>query len=282
MATQLQEPVTVPDEVVEGAEQTQERDFEAEARAHGWKPQDEFQGDPAKWTDAETFVKRADEIMPLMREQNKDLRRKLSDMERTIKKLAKSEQAAHRDRLEALQAKRLEAFEAGDREAFVAADKKADELRKDMGESSPALNGEDPAEELDTFREANPWFDKANLASASETEIEARLFADRTADKWIRQGLPNEIPPSEFYKRLADEVNARFPNLKVRQLRPKPASDVAPTTRSVPRSGAKTGASLPPEAKETAERYVRLKLPGYAGKTAAEAHNLFAQSYFDQ
>jgi hypothetical protein len=281
MATQLQEPVIVPDEVV-ADEQTPERDFDTEARAHGWKPQDEFQGDPAKWTDAETFVKRADEIMPLMREQNKDLRRKISEMERTVKKLAKSEQAAHKERLEALQTQRLEAFDSGDREAFVAADKKADELRKDMGDAAPALNGEDPAEELDTFREANPWFDKANLASASETDVEARLFADRTADKWVRQGLHNEIPPSEFYKRLAEAVNDKYPALKVRAIRPKPASDVTPNTRSVPRSGAKTGASLPPEAKETAERYVRLKLPGYAGKTAAEAHNLFAQSYFEQ
>lgn len=278
MATQLQEPVTTPDEVID----TPERDFETEARSHGWKPQDEFQGDPSKWTDAETFVKRADEIMPLMREQNKDLRRKLSDMERTVRKLAKSEQAAHRERLEALQAQRLEAFDSGDREAFVNAEKKAEELRKDMGDAAPALNGEDPAEELDTFREANPWFDKANLASASETEVEARLYADRLADKWIRQGLPNEIPPSEFYKRLSEEVNVKFPGLKVRQLRPKPASDVAPSTRPGPKAGAKTGAALPPEAKETAERYVRLKLPGYAGKTAAEAHNLFAQSYFDQ
>lgn len=280
MATQLAEQQHEPDAVIADGEQTQERDFETEARGHGWKPQDEFQGDPAKWTDAETFVRRADEIMPLMREQNKDLRRKLSDMERTVRKLAKSEQAAHKERLEALQAQRLEAFDSGDREAFKEADKKAEELRKDI--ASPALAGEDPAEELDTFREANPWFDKANLASASETEVEARLYADRTADKWIRQGLPNEIPPSEFYKRLADEVNTKFPALKVRPLRPKPASDVTPNTRPGPRAGAKTGAALPPEAKETAERYVRLKLPGYAGKSATEAHNLFAQSFFDQ
>lgn len=282
MATQLQETVTVPDEVVAGGEQTQERDFEKEARAHNWKPQDEFPGDPAKWVDAETFMRRADEIMPLMREQNKDLRRKVSELERAMKRLAKSEQAAHAEKLEALKARQLEAVETGDKEAFAALDAQAEKIRKDMGDTAPALNGEDPAEELDTFREANPWFDKANLASATETDIEARLFADRTADKWVRQGLHNEIPPSEFYKRLSEAVNDKYPSLKVRPIRPKPPSDVTPNTRSVPRNGAKTGASLPPEAKETAERYVRLKLPGYAGKTAAEAHNLFAQSYFEQ
>ena len=41
----------------------QPRDIEAEARKHGWRPKEEFKGDPARWTDAETFVKRADEVM---------------------------------------------------------------------------------------------------------------------------------------------------------------------------------------------------------------------------
>lgn len=276
MATQLQEPVTTPD-VIE--EQTQERDFETEARGHGWKPQEEFQGDPAKWTDAETFVKRADEIMPLMKAQNGDLRRKVKELESAMKRLSKSEQAAHRDKLEALQAARLEAFDSGDREAFVAAEKKAEELRKDMGDPDIQATA---AARIFNFREENPWYDKGGLGSATPAEAEARALCDRISDRMCSEGLNQRLSPDEFYSQLEAEVNERLPTLKVRPIRPKPASDVAASTRSAPRGAAKTGAALPPEAKETAERYIRLKLPGYAGKSAAEAHNLFAQSYFDQ
>lgn len=40
---------------------------EQEALAMGWIPQDKFRGDPTKWTDAETFVKRGKELLPILR-----------------------------------------------------------------------------------------------------------------------------------------------------------------------------------------------------------------------
>ncbi len=283
MATQLQEPVTTPDAVIaDGMDEGQSapRDYEAEARRHNWTSREEWDasgGDPDKWVDAETFVRRADEIMPLMRAQNKDLRHTVSKLERQVKKLTKMEQNAYENALNDLKAKQLEAFETGDRAAFEAANQQADEMRQKL--AAPNTHGEDPAEIIDDFYDTNPWYLKGALASASELEASARVYADRLADKWIRAGIPDEIAPSEFYSRLEREVNARFPSLRQAPARAKPQSDVAGNTRPAPRSGAKTGANLPPEAKATAERYVRMNVPGYKGKSAAEAHNLFAQSW---
>ena len=43
-------------ETTEAAPVADERDYEAEARAMGWKPADEWSGDPTKHRDAKTFV----------------------------------------------------------------------------------------------------------------------------------------------------------------------------------------------------------------------------------
>ena len=41
-------------------------EIEQEAITLGWVPQDQFKGDPAKWTDAETFVARGKEKVVLL------------------------------------------------------------------------------------------------------------------------------------------------------------------------------------------------------------------------
>ena len=48
-------------------------EVEQEALQLGWIPQDQFRGDPAKWTDAETFVTRGKEILPILRKNNEKL-----------------------------------------------------------------------------------------------------------------------------------------------------------------------------------------------------------------
>lgn len=288
MATQPIEAPTIPDAVIAAGTQEPQtqpaddgRDYEAEARIMGWKPEDEFQeGDkrPREFRSAEDFVKAADEKAGLQKQTIAHKNEKIAFLERQVRRLMQSEQNAYANALNDVKTQMKDAVATGDLAGFEALDRKADQIRQDMNVDGPA-HGESPADQLLAFREANPWFDRAALAVASETEVEARLFADRTADQWIAEGRPRTIPPSQFYAELAEAVNERFPMLKHKGVRPKPASDVAPvTTRTTARS-AKTGANLPPEAKQTAERYVRQKIPGFAGKTKEQAYELFAQSW---
>lgn len=283
MATQLKEPEATPTvaEEPQAAPANDERDFEAEARVMGWKPEEEFaEGErrPREFRDAEAFVRAAEEKAGLQKQTISHLKEKVSFLERAVKKLTKMEQNAYSNALADIRAQMEDAVNAGDVEGFRALDKKADKIREDMRDDAPA-HGEDPAEQVLAFRDTNPWYDKGALASATEVEVEARLYADRVADRWIAQGKPQTMPPSQFYAELAEEVNNRFPMLKHRAARAKPPSDVAPSTRPAARAGAKTGANLPPEAKAAADRYVRMKVPGFAGKTKEEAYNLFAKSY---
>lgn len=254
--------------------QTAPRDYEAEARASGWTDKDEFKGDPNRWVDAETFVNRAEELMPLLRKENKNLRSEMAEIKKMVKKLTLAEQNAYENAMADLKAKAESAVETGDVEAYKAVDKKMEALRKEA--QSDVGHGESPDAVFDEFREANLWYDKGALASASDIEIEARLYADRLADRYSRQGLTNEMPPSEFFAKIEKEVKERFPALTIKQQRAKP---VSPVEGATPRgnSNAKTGANLPPEAKRQAERFYRQGI--IKGKDLTEALNTYAKSY---
>lgn len=264
----------------DGEIQTPERDFEAEARIQGWRPQEEFRGDPSKWTDAETFVKRGEEILPFVKKENAHLKQKIDMLERTVKKLSRAEQNAYANALADLKAQQLEAVQTGDVQGFTDLDKRIDALRKEVGEDAgPLTNGEDPTQVYNEFRSENQWYDKANLGSATDTEVAARLYADRTMEQLVAEGYDKSHPPSEFFAEVKARVEEKFPALTAKAVRPKPAEAVAGVTPSRGRGAAKTGANLPAEAKAAAERYVRLKIPGYANLSAVEAHNRFAQDY---
>jgi hypothetical protein len=282
MATQFADAGTeIPGEGVPNdntEQQTEVRDYEAEARAQGWRPKEEFRGNPDAWTDAETFVKRADEVLPLIKKQNAHLKREIDDLKKLVRKVTASERASHTNALAEIRAQMEEAVETGDVAAFKKLDAKADKLRSDIVEDTPGLvHGEDPQEAFDSFRETNSWYDKANLASASETEIEARLFADRLADKYAKQGLQDTMAPSEFFAKIADETETKFPLLKARAARAKPASDVAGVTRPGAGSKAKTGANLPADARAQATRFHAQGV--YGKKTLSEALDAYAKSF---
>lgn len=45
-------------------------EVEVEARAMGWRPQEEFRGKAENWVDADTYVKRGHEVLPLVKADN--------------------------------------------------------------------------------------------------------------------------------------------------------------------------------------------------------------------
>lgn len=144
----------------------QQRDYEAEARAHGWTPKDDFKGDTSKWVDAETFAKRADEVMPFLKKQNGALKRELDDLKRTVKQASafyeKAEERAYTRALSDLEAKHAAAVETGDVKAASAAVKEMRELEADAVANKPAAEtpADDAAErkKITDWIEVTPWY----------------------------------------------------------------------------------------------------------------------------
>lgn len=264
-------------EQVANEEQSSARDFDAEARLQGWVPQDDFKGQADKWVDAESFVKRGEEIIPFLKKNNENLKVEIDKLKKSIKRLSKAEQSAYDNALSDLKSQMREAVASGDTEEFDKVEAKVEKLKKEAADDVGQTHAEDPVEAFDTFREENTWFDRAALPNATEVEIEARLYADRIAQKWEREGLPKTMGPSEFFAKVAAETERRFPALKMKKAVTKPASAVAGVTNGAVAKGAKTGANLPPEAKRQAERFFNQGV--IKAKDLSEALNKYASTY---
>jgi len=254
MATQLAaEPIEEAGVAAEVSEESagepQERDYEAEARAHGWTPKDDFRGDPAKWVDAETFAKRADEVMPFLKKQNAALKREMDDLKRTMKQASafysKAEERAYARALNDLQAKHDEAVESGD----VAGARKVMKELTELEKPAPAVEPEDdPRQAQREFAEwidANDWY---------VTDEKKRAYADiqagamGPADKWPGGG-------PAWLAELEKRVTRKFAG-------PKPNVTNGGGNRSNGARGSKTFADLPAEAKAQCKRFVK-QIPGF-------------------
>lgn len=277
----------------EGAEvvETQTRDFETEAREHGWRPKEDFKGDDAHWVDAEEFMKRADNMMPLLKATNARLKRELDAIKKDLKLATThfegAEKRAYDKALVDLEKQHTEAVEAGDVKAANAAAKEMRELKPietndwATGKTQDQIKQE-ATEALSEFRDDNSWYDRANLASASELDINARLFFDRMCDKNIAQ--TQEMPPAEFFAMIRDMTLEKFPQLNAKAAREKPTSAVSGTTGGRPRGASKSWDSLPENAKGQFQRFINrgllgVKPTGDKDKDLAAAKAYYARTF---
>lgn len=247
MATQLQD---APQDTASDVNDNAPRDYEAEAREHGWTGQDEFKGDPSRWIDAETFVKRADEVMPLLKKQNDTLKREMADLKKSVAKasehFSKSEEAAYQRALKEITAKMNNAVEAGD---HAAADKAVEErlkLDRDVVAGAPVADELTVKEALIDFRDANPWYDEGGVA---------RDYADVMAEK--HKAKTADMPPAEFFAFIAGKVKERYPDLeKPKAERKRPGMMVeGGGQRQVARG--RSFADLPPQAQQMADKWIK-------------------------
>ena len=158
--------------------------YESEARAQGWVAQDEFRGSESDWVDAETFVRRGKEIMPILRKNNEKLLKELGE----AKKIAEEAREAAKEfreyqkeqferktkdlesQLEQLKQAKREAITQGDGDRAIAIDDAMDDLKEQRIEAKQDLKAaEDKAKEvpqvtadpsLNEWMERNDWFGK--------------------------------------------------------------------------------------------------------------------------
>lgn len=153
----------------EAAVSSQARDWEAEAAAYGWVPQDQFKGDPDKWRPAEEFVRRGEEILPIVRKQNEKLQAKLNEQDETIKRMSAMFEkttaritAEYEGKIEALKAEKKAAIRAGDEAQVERIEARIDKLKEESADGpEPTLDkggSKDQNALIKDFAKANTWF----------------------------------------------------------------------------------------------------------------------------
>lgn len=189
-----------------------DRDFEAEAKADGWVPQDQYKGDPSKFISAEDFVKRGETITPILNARLKKEREKVSELERKFqeregvfsefqafqeKALAKANQE-RASAIAELEATRAKAITDGDGQGFTQADAKLQKLREEEPEPKKAQPKESP--EVSAWKSDNPWYG---------TDLELTDIADGLSNSVSREnpGLKGKA----FLDKLTERVKAVMP-----------------------------------------------------------------------
>ena len=128
------------------------------ATERGWKPLEEYDGDPAEWVDAKEFVKRAP-LYDRLKNQGKKLKEQekaLHDMAGHIDKVA---EASYKRAISDLQREKREAVNDADMVRVEEIDREIDQIKTDMTPVKPA-NKVDPLIIEWVNKEENKWFNE--------------------------------------------------------------------------------------------------------------------------
>lgn len=244
-------------------------DAETKARRLGWVPKEEFRGDPDKHRSADDFLKRGEEILPILQRDNKRLHENFGKVERELKETRETLQSFAeftQKNAEREYKKSLRELEARLDSAIETADvTQARQLRKEIAEldggppapkpkPEPVGEADKPAvdPEVASWIEQNEWFNK----SASLRTYAVEEFGE--LEKRYPEKTKTEIL-AEVKTRTVDRFPEKF---GVNPKRDGAAAVASPTGDATRRKTGKTYDDLPAEAKKACDKYVRT-IPNY-------------------
>lgn len=282
MVTENDDDEVVTPEVEEQVELTaEEKQYEDRARRMGWRPKDEYGGNPDRWVDAKTFVERGETELPILRERFRKLDDRLANTENRLKdttdKLEQStkvlveirdmsrtaEDRAYKRAMADLANKEREAVREASEEKYnaIQAEKAAVEASRPKPEETvqrtePPVPQTNPV--IDQWLADNGWFMQDRVLNAVAIEEDVAIKRDHPG--WT---------VSEQLAEVRRRVVERFPEKFGSTRKPPVTSDrrsappaVAVSTASPPRPKGKTVKDLPPEAREALKRF-KASIPNY-------------------
>jgi hypothetical protein len=207
-------PVETPVDIQSTPQEAPADSYEDEAREQGWKPKEEYEGDPDKWRPAKEFVERGELFGKIdgMGRELKETKKALKMLQDHHSKVRETEYKRAVDELKSLQKKHLE---DGNSDGYLEAtelltDLKAEQkAREVVRETTPAQ----PDPRFTTWVQKNTWY-------AQDSTM--RDYADA-----IGMGYAQKHPgmdPEEVLQYVTSEVKERFKSRFVNPNRNKPSS----------------------------------------------------------
>ena len=271
-------------------------EVEQAAREMGWRPKEEFRGDTSKWVDAETFVSRGENFIPILRADREKLRGEVAEtkaaLTETQQLLRASQEAidelkryhsedtarqvekAKKDLVKQLK----QAREDGDVEAEVEIQDELTKIRTAQAAPAPAPKPAAPAAPT-----APPADQDFTAWSANNT-----WFASNPRLRGLTLGIAEELrskQPTLKGKAFYDAIDAEMADYLDPPARgtDKVQGGRGPSGGSGGGSGGrqKTYADLPADAKQACDGYAsKLVGPGRAHKDLASWQAAYAADYF--
>ena len=203
--------------------------IEQEAMASGWRPKEEFEGDPDRFIDAGEFIRRG-ELFSKIDHQNKELKQLRLAMDQFKAHHSQVEQKAYERAVADLKKQRKEALAEGDVDQYDQLDNAIENLKEQRAvavqqEIAQAQQQQvQPNAEFTAWVNKNPWYTNDAIMAGA---------ADRFGTQLAREG----IPPLEVLKRVEAKIKEEFPHKFSNPNRNKPSAVDAPSTRG---TGTKT------------------------------------------
>lgn len=182
------------------------------ARAGGWKPLEEWTGDPSEWRSAEVFNERGEWI-----QRHKAQEKRLNEIEMSFNQRIENANKLHQKQLEFQKAelirKRDNAIDLADRDAANTYQTEIDKLNTPEPTAAPDTSS------IDRWNEANPWIYQNNPKAA---------YAKQMFGAYQSQGMSAE----QALRAMEADVNREFPALN-------PGRDKQPIPEGGTRPGSK-------------------------------------------
>lgn len=233
--------------VTEDADTPVERDFEAEARKDGWKPETDFKGPKGRWKDAETYVRDREDnfatVKNMLDKERKEYADRISRVERTANVAFERTVKDYEGRIASLQAQVDNFARAGDAANYDRAKAMLTQAQNDAPQA-PVQQTETPDA---IFQRENTWYGE---------DLAMTAYAEKVSQRLAQRG---GISLEDNLKQTADAVKKEFPHKFAkgetrRTFATVDAGSVFPSGSR--RNGSQSYESLPSDVKAVADRYI--------------------------
>ena len=188
--------------------------YEAEAREQGWKPKEEYEGDPEKWRPAKEFVERGELFGKIdhMGKELKETRKALKMLQEHHSKVKETEYNNALRELKALQKKHLE---EGNSDGYLETTELLTDLKAEQKAREVVVQNTQPQPDprFISWTQQNKWY---------TSNQEMRDYADTVGAGYASRN-PG-IDPETVLDFVTKEVKARFKDAFVNPNRSKPSS----------------------------------------------------------
>ncbi len=229
-------------------------ELEARASRMGWSPKDQWRGDADRWIEADEFLKRGEERMPILQErlrkQDETISKLQGSMRDVIKTQGDFERQTRADVEKEFEERKRAAVEEADTDAYDQVTKERREWEKDnpvQAEPKPDNGGEDPA--FAAWSADNTWYGGESADDKRMTNYANSMGA------FVKTDRPEVIGTPEFYVEIEKLVKKQFAANFENPNRRRPGA-VESARGAQGARGKKTYADLPPTAKKMCDKYL--------------------------